>query len=68
MNLWRRIRRWFQRRDLEQVVWNHWVPPHNSVQSWSVGPDRCYYCLLHVNSEMFERPCSRRRPESMELA
>lgn len=67
MNLLRRFWRWLVGRSLEQVVFEHWVPPYNSVEGWDVG-ERCYYCLTHVNDKAFDRPCPRRRAESVELA
>jgi hypothetical protein len=64
----KRLRALFFGRDLAQVAFDHWVPPHNSVQSWQAGPRRCFYCLMHDADDAFDRPCTRRRPDMRELA
>lgn len=61
-----RISRWFFGPPLEKTVFAHWVPPHNSIQAWSVGDGRCYYCHAREDAEEFSEPCPRKRP--VELA
>ena len=69
MNLWRRLWRWLVAPSLEEVAFRHWIPPHNSVQSFQLGrPETCFYCLLHESDPRFDQPCSRRRPDMTELA
>lgn len=68
MNLLKRLWRRWRRPSLEQVVWDHWYPPENSIQCWQAGPERCFYCLCHITSNEADLPCPRRRPETMELA
>ena len=40
----------------------HYVPPHNSVDSFTAGAERCFYCLAREGALEFAKPCPRRRP------
>ena len=40
----------------------HYVPPHNSVDSFTAGAERCFYCLAREGTLEFAKPCPRRRP------
>lgn len=66
---WKRLLSWLVHgRELEDVAFNHWLPPDGSLQQWNVGPDRCFYCLAYTEDDAFMKPCPRRRPEAVELA
>ena len=69
MTRWlRKLRDWWRGRELSAVVFDHWYPPNNTIQCWEAGPERCFYCLAHIDTEAADRPCPRRRPDTTELA
>jgi hypothetical protein len=66
MNPLRKLWRWW--RAPQPLPFDHWYPPHSTIQCWEAGPERCFYCLAHVTSEAADQPCPRRRPDMRELA
>jgi hypothetical protein len=48
----------------------HEFPRPNSPMEWSVGVDRCWFCLTYdpEHTLITDPPCTRKRPALVELA